>query len=103
MKNLVYIFILLFQFSVGQSTDESSQKVFEIANEMYKKGDYENAIQKYEFIEKSLKQESADLYFNLGNSYYKLNKIAPSIYYYEKALLLKPTDKTIKTNLAFIS
>ena len=101
MKNLVYIFILLFQFSFGQSADESSQKVFEIANEMYKKGDYENAIQKYEFIEKSLKQESADLYFNLGNSYYKLNKVAPSIYYYEKALLLKPSDKAIKTNLAF--
>lgn len=101
MKNLVYIFILLFQFSLGQTTDESAQKVFEIANEMYKKGDYENAIQKYEFIEKSLKQESADLYFNLGNSYYKLNKVAPSIYYYEKALLLKPNDKNIKTNLAF--
>ena len=91
----------MFQFSFGQSADESSQKVFEIANEMYKKGDYENAIQKYEFIEKSLKQESADLYFNLGNSYYKLNKVAPSIYYYEKALLLKPSDKAIKTNLAF--
>ena len=102
MKNLVYIFIVLFQFSFGQTADESSQKVFEIANEMYKKGDYENAIQKYEYIEKSLKQESSDLYFNLGNSYYKLNKLAPSIYYFEKALLLKPSDKAIKTNLAFV-
>jgi tetratricopeptide (TPR) repeat protein len=101
MKNLVYIFIVLFQFSFGQTADESSQKVFEIANEMYKKGDYENAIQKYEFIEKSLKKESADLYFNLGNSYYKFNKVAPSIYYYEKALLLEPNNKDIKTNLAF--
>lgn len=101
MKNLVYIFILVFQFSFGQSPDESAQKVFEIANEMYKKGEYENAIQKYEFIEKSLKQESANLYFNLGNSYYKLNKVAPSIYYYEKALLLAPNNKAMKTNLAF--
>lgn len=101
MKNLVFIFIFLIQFSFGQTADESSQKVFEIANAMYKKGDYENAIQKYEFIEKSLKLQSADLYFNLGNSYYKLNKIAPSIYYYEKALLLKPNDEKIKTNLAF--
>jgi tetratricopeptide (TPR) repeat protein len=101
MKKIVYIFILLFQFSFGQTVEESSQKVFEIANEMYKKGAYENAIQKYEFIEKSLKQESADLYFNLGNSYYKLNKVAPSIYYYEKALLLEPSNKAIKTNLAF--
>lgn len=101
MKNLVYIFTLLFQISFGQTADESAQKVFEIANEMYKKGDYENAIQKYEFIEKGLKQESSDLYFNLGNAYYKLNKVAPSIYYYEKALLLEPNNKAMKTNLAF--
>lgn len=101
MKNLLYILIFLTQISFGQTTDESAQNVFEIANEMYKKGDYENAIQKYEFIEKNLKQESADLYFNLGNSYYKLNKVAPSIYYYEKALLLEPNNKAMKTNLAF--
>jgi tetratricopeptide (TPR) repeat protein len=101
MKNLLYILILLTQISFGQTTDESAQNVFEIANEMYKKGDYENAIQKYEFIEKNLKQESADLYFNLGNSYYKLNKVAPSIFYYEKALLLEPNNKAMKTNLAF--
>jgi len=55
MKNLIYIFILFIQFSFGQTADESSQKVFEIANEMYKKGDYENAIQKYEYIEKKFK------------------------------------------------
>jgi tetratricopeptide (TPR) repeat protein len=101
MKNLLYILLFLTQISVGQTTDDTSQKIFEIANEMYNKGAYENAIQKYEFIQKNLKQESADLYFNLANSYYKLNKIAPSIYYYEKALLLKPNGKAIKTNLAF--
>lgn len=101
MKNLFYILILLTQITFGQTADESTQKVFDLANEMYKKGEYENAIQKYEFIEKSQKLESAELYFNIGNSYYKLNKIAPSIYYYEKALLLKPNDNAIKTNLAF--
>ncbi|WP_338410669.1 tetratricopeptide repeat protein [uncultured Flavobacterium sp.] len=101
MKHIIYIFLLLAQFSHGQSTEATSYKVFKIANEMYKNADYENAIQKYDYIEKSLKQESADLYFNLGNCYFKLNKIAPSIYYYEKALLLKPEDKSIKTNLVF--
>ena len=46
-------------------------------------------------------EHSAALYFNLGNSYYKLNQIAPSIYYYEKALLLTPNDSEIKNNLAY--
>jgi len=46
-------------------------------------------------------EHSAELYFNLGNAYYKLNQIAPSIYYYEKALLLRPNDSEIKNNLAY--
>ena len=41
------------------------------------------------------------LYFNLGNSYYKLNDIPNSIYYFEKALQLNPNDKDILNNLAY--
>src|SRR5690554_7793015 len=44
---------------------------------------------------------SAELYYNLGNAYYRLNQIGPSIYYYEKALQLAPNDADIKNNLAF--
>ena len=36
-------------------------------------------------------KESAEVYFNLGNAYYKLNRVAPAIYNYEKSLQLKPT------------
>ena len=94
MKNIVYL--LLFITSVL-----TAQNSFEAGNALYKKGQYEQAIQAYESVVQTEKKESADLYFNLGNAYYKLNKVAPSIYYYEKALLLKPNDKAIKTNLAF--
>ena len=38
---------------------------------------------------------------NLANAHYKLNNIAPSIYYYEKALQLTPNDKDITNNIAF--
>ncbi len=101
MRKIWFIFLLFFQFSIGQSSIENAQTLFDIANEMYQKGDYENAIQKYEFIEKNFNFESAELYFNLGNSYFKTKKTAPSIFYYEKALLLKPNDKTILNNLDF--
>ena len=43
----------------------------------------------------------AEAYFNLGNSFYKLNKVAESNYYYEKALLLSPNNKEILDNLSF--
>ena len=58
---------------------------------MYQKGKYQEAITAYE-TELSAKKQSAELYFNIGNCYYKLNKVAPSIYNYEKALLLNPSD-----------
>lgn len=74
--------------------------VFNEANTLYNNGKYAEAIDKYESI-LDTNQHSAELYFNLGNANYKLNNIAPSIYYYEKALLLEPNDKDIQNNLAF--
>src|SRR5699024_7368733 len=44
---------------------------------------------------------SAEVYFNLANAYYKTDAVAPSIYYYNKALQLSPGDKAIQTNLEF--
>jgi len=74
--------------------------LFEKANALYNNGEYTKAIEKYESIIANGKQ-SAELYFNLGNANYKLNNIAPSIYYYEKALQLSPNDKDIQNNIAF--
>jgi tetratricopeptide (TPR) repeat protein len=43
--------------------------------------------------------ESADIYYNLGNSYYKMDNIAKAIVNYEKALVLNPADGDIRFNL----
>ncbi|RZJ68108.1 MAG: tetratricopeptide repeat protein [Flavobacterium sp.] len=93
MKQLVYILALFTQVIWAQ-------KDFENGNALYRKGDFQGAASAYENVLKS-KKESAELYFNLGNAYYKLNRVAPSIYNYEKALLLSPNDKEISTNLKF--
>lgn len=73
---------------------------FEQANDHYNEGQYEEAVALYLRILES-DRHSAALYYNLGNAYYKLNRIAPSIYYYEKALLLAPDDEDIRNNLLF--
>lgn len=77
-----------------------SEVVFEEANTLYNEGKYAEAIDKYTAILDTGKH-SAALYFNLGNANYKLNNIAPSIYYYEKALQLAPNDNDIRNNIAF--
>ncbi len=96
MKKTLYILIfLLSTFSMAQN-----ETLFEQANTLYNDGNYMEAIDKYKAILNNGKH-SAALYFNLGNAYYKLNNIAPSIYYYEKALQLAPADKDILNNIAF--
>ena len=96
MKKSVLILLLLlcYQAFAQQNT------LFEEGNSFYNKGHYIEAIEKYEAV-LATEEHSASLYYNLGNAYYKLNKIAPSIYYYEKALQLDPNDSDIKNNLAF--
>lgn len=96
MKKIIYILAFwITTFSVAQNNT-----LFEQGNTLYNDGNFTEAIAKYETILQN-KKHSASLYFNLANAHYKLNHIAPSIYYYEKALLLSPKDKEIENNLAF--
>ena len=85
---------------MAYSSMAQSATLFSKANDAYNAGEYSKSIENYEKILDN-GQHSAELYCNLGNAHYKLNQIAPSIYYYEKALLLKPNDPDIKTNLAY--
>ena len=63
----------------------------------YIRNDYASAIQIYENLLK--KGEAAEVYYNLGNSYYKADDIARAILNYERALLLEPGNADIRANL----
>ena len=95
MKKLLYILSVIFfaQAAVAQNP-------FDKANELYRKHKYAEAAEGYEGILKQ-KKESAEVYYNLGNAYYKMGKIAPSVYNLEKALLLDPNNKDVKINLGY--
>lgn len=93
MKKTIFILLLTTQFFFAQTG-------FEKGNTLYQKGKYDQAISEYKNVLASRKH-SAELYFNIGNCYYKLNKVAPSIYYYEKALVLNPEDAETLNNLKF--
>lgn len=97
MKNLFYILIVLLSFTTIEAQNSA---LFEQGNALYNEGKYAEAIDKYMSVLET-DVHSAELYYNLGNAHYRLNNVAPSIYYFEKALLLNPKDKDIKNNLAF--
>ncbi|MEW4922140.1 tetratricopeptide repeat protein [Algibacter sp. 2305UL17-15] len=97
MKRFLQILIILLSFSTIEAQNTT---LFDEGNTLYNKGKYAEAIDKYMAVLET-ENHSSELYYNLANAHYKLNNVAPSIYYYEKALQLNPKDKDIKNNLAF--
>ncbi len=68
------------------------------ANDLYSKGEYSAASELYEQVLKT-DQEAPELYYNLANSYYKMNETGRSILNYERALRIKPAYKAARVNL----
>jgi len=89
MKRLIFILSL---FICSQSF--ASEQVFEQGNKQYANENYSAAISLYNSILTS-GSESNELYYNLGNCYYKTNDWANAIWHYEKSLQLNNNEKTI--------
>ena len=89
MRILTFILSL---FICSQSF--SSEQVFELANKQYVNENYSLAISLYDSII-TTGLESSELYYNLGNCYYKTNDWANAIWNYEKSLQLKHNEKTV--------
>lgn len=69
----------------------------EKADEAYEKGNYQEAIQQYNALLK--KGVDAEIYYNLGNAYYRSDYMTDAILAYERAYLLAPGNADIKHNL----
>lgn len=93
MKKILVILSLIFI-----SINLSAQDVVSQANDLYSNGNYEEAATLYQqAIDDN--GASAQVYYNLGNSYYRQNRIASAILNYERALLLDPGNDDIRFNL----
>ncbi len=103
LKGLFYIVLVAFCTLAGSGMQlhaQATDSLFIAGNKLYQQEKYLEALQAYQKIEKQ-DLESASLYFNMANIYYRSNQVAPAIYYYEKALKLAPNDKDILFNLEF--
>lgn len=95
MKKIVFILFLVLGSFALHATASSDWKE---ANDLYAKGNYQAAIQLYERLLVS-EGESPELYYNLGNAYFKTNEVGRSILNYEKALNLYPLYEDASVNL----
>lgn len=92
-KFIQLIFLLTISLSVF-----AQDALLDKANKHYIAGEYNDAITAYNEILNSNKA-SAEVYYNLGNAYYKTNQFTKAILNYERAKLLAPNDQDIQFNL----
>ena len=97
MKHKIYI-VWLAMLAVVLPMQASSMSQ---ADALYSQGKYAQAAEHYQTI-LSTGNSSADLYYNLGNTYYRMGKIADAIIHYERALRLDSGHEDAKHNLAFV-
>ena len=92
---LVFSFYLLVSIA---ATAQSPQQLMQQGNEAYTKGDYATAVEAASAIIDG-GQHSADLYYNLGNAYYRQEELGLAILNYERALRLNPRFRDAQENL----
>lgn len=96
MKRLLFFLGLL---SCGFNANAFNPKeLIKQGNEFYSKNEFEKASNKYQTVIDS-GYVSSELYYNLGNAFFKQHNIKSAILSYERAKLLNPGDKSIDFNL----
>lgn len=97
MKNILLSALMLLSsfYVVGQSLTEK-------ANADYDKDKYAAALESYLKVA-SEEGTSSDLYYNIGNTYYRMGDLGHAILYYERALVLNPDNDDARANLEFVS
>jgi len=110
MKNLklMAIFIIIAGYffinscEVYAAGDKSRDEIFLDAVKAYEKGDYKAAAIGFVKIAKVNKVLSPELYYNVGNSYLKLDDPGLALLWYKRAERLSPNDPDLKFNIGYI-
>ena len=97
-----YLAIFLLITSVTKNFAADAQQLFQNANQAYQTGNFPLAVEQYETILRGGKLFSKELYYNLGNGYFRLNQMGRATLNYERAARLAPTDADIQANLSVV-
>ena len=92
--------LLLFLLPATSMKAAQADSLWTAGVDAYSAGDYQTAIEQWQAVQES-GLESVELYYNLGNAYFKDGNLARSILWYERALRLDPSDRDVRHNLAF--
>ncbi len=100
MVSAVTALLLLASPLAAQAAESYPDSLWKAGVEAYTAGDYASALKDWEEV-RSAGLMSRELYYNLGNAYFKNGEIAPAILWYERALRLDPSDGDVRHNLEY--
>ncbi len=94
------LLLLLLPFAAQAAGTSYPDSLWHAGVEAYSAGDYTTAAADWEgIVDTGLM--SRELYFNLGNAYFKTGEMGPAILWYERALRLDPSDTDVRHNLEY--
>ena len=99
MKRFLIYTILLFASVSATMAQPTSAERWEMGNKAYMDGAYDKAVEEFSAILEG-GEYSMELYYNLANAYFKMEKIGKAILYYNKALRIAPSQEDVLHNLA---
>ncbi|HOD54066.1 MAG TPA: tetratricopeptide repeat protein [Candidatus Cloacimonadota bacterium] len=100
MSTRMIIFSLMIMIFTSLISVDNEKKILYSATEAYKLNDFDKALSLYSELE-TRNQKNPDIYYNIGNCYFRLNRIGLAILYYKKALLIDSSHSLAKKNLNF--
>lgn len=98
---LAFVLLVSIVATRAFASDSTAASTFAAGNAAYEAGDYHAAIDRYMEVANAGIVDR-DLYYNLGNAYFKLTDMGHAVLWYERALSLDPRNDDIRANLAVV-
>jgi tetratricopeptide (TPR) repeat protein len=98
MKTLLCLFVTTMAFLVAGRLAAADENMFAHATQAYNEARFQEAAENYEKLVQA-GQRNANLFYDLGNAYYRLGNFGKAILNYERALALDPRHPEADANL----
>ncbi len=100
-KKITILLILLTQASVVLLAFASHEEIFQRGVNAYEERNYELALRSFLDLEEE-NIVDASLFYNIGNTYFRLNKTGYAILYFKKGLKIEPHNSLLQNNLNYL-